>query len=94
MVKVTFSLDDETVRLLRAAARRSGKAQSLVVREAVADYSARLGRLSEVERQRLLRTFDDTVPRIPSRPLAVVERELKAVRDARRLGGRRRQPSR
>ena len=39
MAKVTFSLDDETVRLLRRAAERSRKPHSLVVREAIAQYA-------------------------------------------------------
>ena len=41
MPKVTFSLDDEAVRLLRRVAERSRKPQSLVVREAIAQYAAR-----------------------------------------------------
>ena len=92
MVKVTFTLDDETVRRLRTAAIRLAKPQSQVVREAVQDYAARVGRLSEVERLRMLKTFDDVVGRIPVRPSREVDRELKELRDARRKGGRR-QPS-
>jgi len=37
------------------------------VREAVADYHSRIGRLSERERQRMLRVFDSLVPLIPAR---------------------------
>jgi predicted transcriptional regulator len=47
MPKVTFSLDDETVQLLRRVAERSRKAQSLVVREAVAQYAAREEKLTD-----------------------------------------------
>ena len=54
MVKVTYSLDDVTVRRIRLTADRLGKPLSLVVREAVADYAARTDRLSESERLRLL----------------------------------------
>ena len=39
MPKVTFSLDDETVRLLRRVSEQKRKAQSLVVREAIATRS-------------------------------------------------------
>jgi hypothetical protein len=39
----------------------------------------------------LLRTFDEVVPRIPARDAREVERELKALRQARRSGGRRSQ---
>jgi predicted transcriptional regulator len=88
MVKVTFTLDDATVARLRQAAERLAKPQSQVVREAVADYALRAGRLSELERLRLLAEFDALVPRIPSRPVKKVDRELAAVRAARRQGGR------
>lgn len=89
MVKVTFTLDDETVRRLRTTALRLAKPQSQVVREAVQDYAARVGRLSDGERLRLLETFDAVVDRIPGRAVREVDRELKAVRDARRRSGRR-----
>jgi hypothetical protein len=89
MVKVTFTLDDETVARLRQAAARVGRPQSAVVRDAVQDYAARIGRLSEPERLRLLRVFDETVPRIPGRPARQVDAELRALRRARRRGGRR-----
>jgi hypothetical protein len=87
--KVTFTLDVATVSRLRRAAERLSKPQSEVVREAIRDYSERIGKLSEGERLALLRRFDDLVPRIPSRPLREVEEEIAAVREARRAGGRR-----
>jgi hypothetical protein len=90
MVKVTFTLDDATVAQLRRAAERLAKPQSQVVREAVADYAMRVGRLSERERLRLLDEFDALVPRIPSRPAGEADREIEAIRAARRQGGRRR----
>jgi len=89
MVKVTFTLDDATVTRLRAAAARLAKPQSQIVREAIHDYADRVGRLSEHERLALLKAFDQLVPRIPGRPQAAVERELRAIRSARRHGGRR-----
>lgn len=88
-VKVTFTLDPETVARLRQAAERLAKPQSAVVREAIHDFSERVGRLSERERLRLLASFDELVPRIPVRPTSMVERELRAIRRARRAGGRR-----
>jgi hypothetical protein len=87
--KVTYTIDATTVARLEEAAERLGKPKSQVVREAINDYAARIGRLSESERLRLLRTFDQVVERIPERPLAEVEAELAAVRAARRSGGRR-----
>jgi len=90
MVKVTFTLDEETVATLRRSAGRVGKPQSQVVREAVRDYAERIGRLSDEERLHLLRVFDEVVPRIPSRPARAVDEEIAAVRRARRDVGRRR----
>jgi predicted transcriptional regulator len=88
MVKVTFTLDDETVRTLRKIAERTRKPQSLVVREAVADYAARGERLSEEERARALQAYDALAPAIRPRQPGEVRRELRAIRQARRNGGR------
>jgi hypothetical protein len=87
--KVTFTLDRETVALIDDAAQRRKKAKSQIVREAVADYHSRIGRLSETERRRMLKVFDTLVPRIPSRPQREAEQELREIRRARRSGGRR-----
>ena len=88
MVKVTFTLDDATVATLRQSAARLAKPQSLVVREAIADYAARAGRLSERERVEWLRTFDKVMPASPERSVREVDAELRAIRAARRTGGR------
>jgi predicted DNA-binding protein len=87
-IKMTFTLDAETVGRLRQAAERLAKPQSAVVRDAIHDFSERVGRLSERERLRLLQTFDEVVPRIPARPAAQVRREIEQIRQARRAGGR------
>ena len=87
-VKMTFSLDRTTATRIDQTAQRLGKAKSEVVREAIADYAARVGRLSEGERRELLRSFDRLVPAIPKRPAAAVDAELEEVRRARRAGGR------
>ena len=89
MVKVTFSLDDETVARLRRTAERLGKAQSHVVREAVAEYAARADRLSEGERARLLGVLDALAARPAGRSAREVDAEIRAIRAARRRGGRR-----
>ena len=88
-VKVTFTLDAETVGRLKKAAERLHKPQSQVVREAVAEYADRVDRLSDAERRELLRTFDRLVPAIAGRPLEETDAEIRAVRAARRQGGRR-----
>jgi hypothetical protein len=86
--KVTFTLDATTIHRLRDAAEILAKPQSAVVREAIQDFHDRIGKLSEPERARLLRAFDELVPTIPCRPLAAVKKELTALRQARRAGGR------
>ena len=45
-----------------------------------------IGELSEFERLHVLRIFDEVIPRIPARSLRSVERELSALRRARRIG--------
>lgn len=87
--KLTFSVDDMTARTLRTTAERLGKSQSLVVREAVAEYAARSGRLTEVERRRLLGLLDEIARRPRTRSGADVKRELAEIRRERRSGGRR-----
>ncbi|MBI3493108.1 MAG: ribbon-helix-helix protein, CopG family [Acidobacteria bacterium] len=89
MVKVTFTLDDQTVSRLRQAAARLNRPQSQVVRDAVRDYADRVGRLSEHERLRMLSALDAIVKRKPTRSTADVDRELRELRAARQGGGRR-----
>lgn len=89
MVKVTFTLDDATVAELRRTAARLGKAQSHIVREAVAEYSARTDKLSERERLRMLAVIDRWKNAKPTRSQAENDAEIAAIRAARRTGGRR-----
>jgi predicted DNA-binding protein len=86
--KVTFTLDEITIHRLNMASERFRKPKSEVVRDAIADYHERAGKLSEVERQRMLRVVRELVPKIPKRPLKEVEEEIEAARSARRAGGR------
>ena len=87
-VKMTFSLDEITANRLNQTAERLKVAKSKVVREAILDYAARAGQLSDKERRRLLQTFDDLVPRIPDRPVEEVDQEIEEIRRARQGGGR------
>ena len=89
MVKMTFTFDDETVAVLKQAAQRLARPRSAVVREAIREYGARTGRLSEEERRRMLRAIDAVLGTPPTRPRTAVERELLDMRRARRGGGRR-----
>jgi hypothetical protein len=88
VTKVTFTLDDATIRRLKSASERLGKPKSQIIRDAVADYHDGIGRLSETERQRQLHVLRDLVPTIPTRPLREVEEEIADIRSARRSGGR------
>ena len=90
MVKVTYSLDDATVRRIRRAAERLGKPQSLVVREAVAEYDARTDRLSEAERLRMLEVLDRLHEEPLARPRESVEAEIQEIRRSRRESSLRR----
>ncbi len=87
--KVTFTLDDQTIRRLQNAAERTKKPKSEVVREAIADYHDRIGKLSESERLRLLKVMEDIMSRPPTRPQEEVDREIAEIRELRRRGGRR-----
>ena len=89
MIKVTFTLDDETVAYLGRTAQRLGMPKSLVVREAIRVYGEQAGLLSADERERALAVFDDVIRDIPPRPRREVEQELSDIRAARRSGGRR-----
>jgi predicted transcriptional regulator len=90
MVKVTFTLDGETIERLRRMASRMAKPQSHVVREAVKDYEARSAKLSEEERARMLAIVDRLIQEPPTRTAAEVDAELGAIRASRRRWGRRR----
>ena len=90
MAKLTFSLDEETVRTLRRVAARTSKAQSLIVREAIVEYAAREERLPEGERTRRLDILRELASQPPSRSGAAVDRELHSLRGERRAGWTRR----
>jgi len=87
-VKVTFTLDSATLARLQDAASTLALPKNEVIRKAIWELHDRIGRLSERERIRLLQTFDDVMPRIPTRTLANVQRELKSLRQARHRGRR------
>jgi metal-responsive CopG/Arc/MetJ family transcriptional regulator len=88
-VKVTFTLDADTVNRLERAAERLSKPKSQVIREAVQEYYQRIGRLSESEKMRMLRIVDEMLARTPTRTASEVDQELRDIRRARRSGGRR-----
>ena len=85
-IKSTFTLDDATVQTIRRLAGREGKAQSLIVREAVAHYAAQDEKATPAERERWLSTFDQLVARVAPRPATERASETAAVRKSRRPG--------
>ena len=86
--KMTFSLDRKTAERIDQMAQRLGLPKSGVIREAVREYTAQAGQLSDAERSRMLLVFDEVVSRIPHRPTDEVDWELQEIRSARRQGGR------
>jgi predicted transcriptional regulator len=94
MVKVTFTLDEETIARLRRTAARLAKPQSQVVREAVREYEARSNKLSDEERTRMLAILDRIVQDPPTRTAAEVDAEIGRIRASRRRWGQRRAPRR
>ena len=87
-VKVTFTLDEDTVNRLSETARRLAKPKSEVVREAIRDYYSKSDRLSEAERQRMIKVVREFMKKPPTRTQREVDRELQELRRARRSGGR------
>jgi predicted transcriptional regulator len=94
MVKVTFTLDEETIARLRRTAARLAKPQSQVVREAVREYEARSSKLSDEERTRMLAILDRIVQEPPTRTAAEVDAEIGRIRASRRRWGQRQAPRR
>jgi predicted transcriptional regulator len=84
MVKMTFTLDDDTVARLKRAAVRHNKPQSWVVREAVAEYAAKSDMLTPEEKTRMLAALE----RFRKTPItgtqADADREIAEIRASRR----------
>jgi len=86
MPKLTFSLDEDSVQTLRRVSQRSRKPQSLIVREAIAQYAEREEMLSPDERDRLLAVLQRVRQRPATRPASAVRGELREIRRSRRTG--------
>ena len=86
MAKMTFSLDDETVRTLRLLADRKQKPQSVIVREAIVEYAAKDEKLSDAERSRKLQLIRQLRSQPQTRDVSAVDEELAELRSSRRLG--------
>jgi hypothetical protein len=86
MVKVTFTLDEETVKAIRRLSERRHTPQSAVVREAVAIYARQEEKLTAAARGRRLRVLDDLRSKPATRPQDEVAAELRELRRSRRTG--------
>jgi predicted DNA-binding protein len=89
MVKVTFTFDEDTVARLNETARRLSKPKSEVVREAIEAYHAKSDRLSDAERERMLKAVREYALLPTVGTAADREREQREIRAVRRSGGRR-----
>ncbi len=87
--EITLTLDEETIQRIETTAENLGKSKSQIVEEAVADYRRVPDRLTEAERQRMLKAMAILKSMPPSRPDEEVKKELEEIRAARRTGGRR-----
>jgi hypothetical protein len=82
-------IDAETLARLESLSRALGLTPGEVVREAIREYGERRARSpSAANCAERLRYFDEALARIPPRPLAAVEAELREIRHSRRRGGR------
>ena len=86
MPKLTFSLDDATVQKLRQVSERTRKPQSLIVREAIAQFAEREELLAPEERERLLGVLRTIRGRPATRSAPAVREELQEIRRSRRAG--------
>jgi hypothetical protein len=90
--KATFTFDETTIARLSEASARLSRPKSQIVREAIHEYHSRLDRLSDTERDSMLRAFDELMPAITPRPRADVNKELREIRRSRRAAGLRGRP--
>ena len=91
MVKMTFTLDETTVEVLRRISVRLQKPQSHVIREAICHYEPHAGQLSKAERKRRVELFDQMIKTIPMRAATEADEELRQLRYSRRKGWQKQQ---
>ena len=88
MVKMTFTIDEDTAETLERIAQRVHRPKSQILREAIRHYEPHAGQLSPEERKKRVQLFDRLVARIPKRPAGEVDAELQGIRKSRRAGWR------
>jgi predicted transcriptional regulator len=90
MTKVTVTLSDDAIEALNRTAKRLGKPKSEVVRMALRDFAEHgADRLTPAEIARRKAILERIRGIFPTRPQSETEAELRAIRRARRTGGRR-----
>ena len=88
MVKVTYTIDEETLARIRTTAARFKKPQSQIVREAVRHYAEHTDRLTGEERRERVQRIKAMMARPHTRTAKEVDAELAAIRASRRLSKR------
>jgi len=88
MVKMTFTIDNDTADTLRRISKRVDRPQSQVLREAIRHYEPHAGQLSAQERKTRVELFDRVIKSIPKTPAKKVDAELLDIRSSRRQGWR------
>jgi predicted DNA-binding protein len=88
MVKMTFTIDEDTADTLRRISKRVDRPQSQVLREAIRHYEPHAGQLSAQERRARVELFDQVIDRIPKKSAKQVDSELRDIRSSRRQGWR------
>lgn len=87
-MRATFSIDADTDSAIRRLAERLDVSRSAVVRRAVTELEARANEPIEKERYEKLESIQRLRAEDTTRLQAEVERELEALRSARRTGWR------
>lgn len=87
-IKVTFTLDEATIRKLEVTAQRLRKPKSQIVRDAVQAFQGVPDKLSDHERRTMLKALRRLAAQPPSRSQREVDEELEEIRAVRRLPGR------
>lgn len=85
----TLTLSDATIERIESTAENLGKSSSEVIEDLMTQNHKLPDRLSDAERERMLKVLDRIRNRPSSKTDEDVRRELEEIRAARRSGGRR-----
>lgn len=86
----TLTLSDATIERIESVAENLGKSNNEVIEDLMAEHHDELpDRLSDAERQRMLKVLERIRNRPSSKTDEDVRREIEEIRAARKSGGRR-----